>query len=121
MDFYQRAGIVCGAIPRGTVASYGQIALLCGKPKNARQVGYALNKGRLGEEVPAHRVVNSRGLLSGAASFDTFDMQKNLLAGEGVEVLWTREGWQVDRKRYGWKHTMQDAEKFRALFEELGI
>ena len=56
MDFYQRAGIVCRAIPRGTVASYGQIALLCGKPKNARQVGYALNKGRLGEEVPAHRV-----------------------------------------------------------------
>ena len=41
MDFYQRAGIVCRAIPRGTVASYGQIALLCGKPKNARQVGYA--------------------------------------------------------------------------------
>ena len=59
--------------------------------------------------------------MSGAAAFDTFDMQKNLLAGEGVEVLWTREGWQVDRKRYGWKHTMQDAEKFRALFEELRI
>ena len=121
MDFYKRARIVCLAIPYGRAATYGQIALLCGKPKNARQVGYGLNKGRLGEEVPAHRVVNGRGLLSGAAAFDTFDMQKNLLAGEGVEVLWTREGWQVDRKRYGWKHTMQDAEKFRALFEELGI
>lgn len=84
MDFYQRAGIVCRAIPRGTVASYGQIALLCGKPKNARQVGYALNKGRLGEEVPAHRVVNSRGLLSGAAAFDTFDMQK---------IFWPERAW----------------------------
>ena len=85
MDFYQRAGIVCRSIPRGKVASYGQIALLCGKPKNARQVGYALNRGKLGEEVPAHRVVNGRGRLTGAASFDTFDMQRNLLEGEGVE------------------------------------
>ena len=47
MDFYQRARIVCANIPEGRVATYGQIALLCGKPKNARQVGYALNKGRL--------------------------------------------------------------------------
>ena len=47
MDFYQRARIVCESIPEGRVATYGQIALLCGKPKNARQVGYALNKGRL--------------------------------------------------------------------------
>lgn len=46
MDFYQRVGIVCRAIPAGKVATYGQIALLCGKPRNARQVGYALNRGR---------------------------------------------------------------------------
>ena len=68
-DFYRRAAIVCRAIPYGKAATYGQIALLCGKPKNARQVGYALNRGRLGEGIPAHRVVNSRGILSGAAGF----------------------------------------------------
>ena len=67
-DFYRRAAIVCRAIPCGKAATYGQIALLCGKPKNARQVGYALSRGRLGDGIPAHRVVNSRGVLSGAAA-----------------------------------------------------
>lgn len=61
MDFYQRVGIVCRAIPAGKVATYGQIALLCGKPRNARQVGYALNRGRAGADVPAFRVVNGQG------------------------------------------------------------
>ena len=49
-DFYRRAAIVCRRIPYGKTATYGQIALLCGKPRNARQVGYALNRGRLGDE-----------------------------------------------------------------------
>lgn len=40
MDFYERVALVCSRIPAGTVATYGQIALLCGKPRNARQVGY---------------------------------------------------------------------------------
>ena len=80
MDFYKRARIVCLAIPYGKAATYGQIALLCGKPKNARQVGYALNRGRLGEGIPAHRVVNARGILSGAAAFETEDMQRSAFA-----------------------------------------
>ena len=121
MDFYQRAGIVCAAIPRGKVATYGQIALLCGKPKNARQVGYALNRGRLGTEAPAHRVVNAKGILSGAAAFDTFDMQKILLELEGVKVRWEEGTWKVDLRRDGWKNTMEEAEAFRRVFEEKGI
>ena len=64
-DFYKRAAVVCRAIPYGKAATYGQIALLCGRPKNARQVGYALNRGRLGDGIPAHRIVNARGVLSG--------------------------------------------------------
>ena len=75
-DFYKRAAIVCRAIPYGKAATYGQIAMLCGRPRNARQVGYALNRGRMGENIPAHRVVNSRGILSGAAAFETRDLQK---------------------------------------------
>lgn len=47
-DFYKRAAIVCRAIPYGKTATYGQIALLCGKPENARQVGYALNRKKDG-------------------------------------------------------------------------
>ena len=121
MDFYERAAIVCRSIPVGCVASYGQIALLCGKPKHARQVGYALNKGKLGADIPAHRVVNGQGFLSGAAAFETFDMQKTLLQGEGVEVRQTGKGWQTDMGRYGWKTTLADAEGFRARFEERGM
>lgn len=120
-DFYKRAAIVCRAIPCGKAASYGQIALLCGKSKNARQVGYALNRGRLGDGIPAHRVVNGRGFLSGAASFETDDMQRRLLESEGVEVERTNDGCRVDLKRFGWHNTMEEAIEFREMFERLGI
>ena len=121
MDFYKRARIVCLAIPYGKVATYGQIALLCGKPKNARQVGYALNRGRLGEGIPAHRVVNARGILSGASAFETEDMQRSLMEAEGIQVEWTADGWQVDLKRSGWKNTMEEALGFLEIFEAQGI
>ena len=120
-DFYKRAAIVCRAIPYGKTATYGQIALLCGKPKNARRVGYALNRGRLGEGIPAHRVVNARGILSGAAAFETADMQKRLLEKEGVTVQFTPYGWQVDRKKDGWHNTMDEAMRFQQIFGSLGI
>ena len=120
-DFYKRAAIVCRAIPYGKTATYGQIALLCGKPENARQVGYALNRGRLGEGIPAHRVVNARGILSGAAAYETADMQKRLLEKEGVTVQLTPYGWQVDRKKDGWHNTMDEAMRFQQIFESLGI
>lgn len=118
MDFYRRMELVCAQIPYGKVATYGQIALLCGKPANARQVGYALNRGRGGNQVPAHRIVNAQGSLSGASSFETADLQAMLLRGEGVEVKWTEKGYRVDLKRYGWKNTMEEAEKLRELFEQ---
>ena len=120
-DFYKRAAIVCRAIPYGKTATYGQIALLCGKPENARQVGYALNRGRLGEGIPAHRVVNARGILSGAAAFETADMQKRLLEKEGVMVHFTPDGWQVDRKKDGWHNTMDEAMQCQQIFGSLGI
>ena len=121
MDFYKRARIVCLAIPYGKVATYGQIALLCGKPKNARQVGYALNRGRLGEGIPAHRVVKARGILSGAAAFETEDMQRRLMAAEGIQAEWTADDWQVDMNMSGWKNTMEEALEFLEIFEVQGI
>ena len=120
-DFYKRATIVCRAIPYGKAATYGQIALLCGRPKNARQVGYALNRNRLGDAIPAHRVVNARGILSGAAAFETADMQKILLENEGVKVRFTPDGWQVDLKKDGWQNTMEDALRFLEIFQEQDI
>ena len=86
MDFYKRMELVCQRIPRGKVASYGQIALLCGMPRHARQVGYALGKGLAGAEGVAHRIVNARGILSGAAAFESPDLQKRLLEQENVVV-----------------------------------
>ena len=121
LDFYKRMEMVCRSIPWGKAATYGQIALLCGKPRNARQVGYALGRGRLGEGIPAHRIVNARGILSGAAAFDVYDLQKRLLEAEGVEVLDTKDGWQVNLKKDGWNHTLEDALYFRELFEKEGI
>lgn len=118
MTFYEKLTIVCRHIPYGAVATYGQLALLCGKPKNARQVGYALREGLAGDQVPAHRVVNSKGMLSGAASFETWDLQKLLLQNEGVEVVWTEDGWRVDLKKYGWKNTMEEALEIAREFEE---
>ncbi|MBQ7796208.1 MAG: MGMT family protein [Lachnospiraceae bacterium] len=115
MDFYKKVGIVCNRIPQGTVATYGQIALLCGKPRNSRQVGYALRMNLAGD-VPAYRVVNSRGILSGAFHFEMPDLQKILLTEDGIEVVWTPNGWKVDLKNYQWKNTMAEAEELMALF-----
>ena len=117
----KRAALVCTMIPEGKASTYGQIALLCGKPKNARQVGYALSRGLAGKDAPAHRVVNAKGILSGAASFATPDLQKQMLEKEGVEVLWTEEGLRVDLKKYGWKNTIDNALWLREEFERRNI
>ena len=118
MDFYRRVGLVCAAIPSGRVATYGQIALLCGKPRNARQVGYALNKERAGRDVPAHRVVNSQGYLSGAGAFARPDTQRKMLRSEGVRV--SRDN-RVDLAAYGWSNTLDEALLLRARVEEEGV
>ncbi len=117
MNFYERMRIVCMAIPEGKVATYGQIALLCGKPRNSRQVGYGLKNNLAGNDVPAYRVVNSRGELSGAYHFELPDLQKMLLEEDEIEVKWNGTCRYVDLKEYGWKNTLEDAEMFRKKFE----
>lgn len=116
MDFYERVRQVCLKIPCGKAASYGQIALLCGKPTYARQVGYALRMGKAGEGIPAHRIVSADGVLSGAQSFAAPDLQKRMLEKEGVVVRLTDKGWRVDLKEYGWKHTEAEAREFYLMF-----
>lgn len=121
MDFYKRMKLVCEQIPEGKVASYGQIALLCGKPKNARQVGYALRQDRAGSNIPAYRIVNGSGYLSGAQAFATPELQRSMLGQEGIEVVWTKRGWKVDMELYGWKNSMEEAEILYQMFKTEGI
>lgn len=85
-------------IPRGRVATYGQVALLCGLAGRARQVGYALHALPPGSPVPWQRVLNARGELSlGAAAGGR---QRIILSGEGVEF---DERGRVDLHRFQWR------------------
>jgi len=72
-------------IPEGRVASYGQIARLIGRPRHARQVGYALAALPEEQQVPWHRVVNAKGEISSRAKAGYEDYQRILLEEEGVE------------------------------------
>lgn len=117
MDFYRRVAIVCRTIPYGKAATYGQIALLCGKPHNSRQVGYALRNDLAGD-IPAHRIVNSQGYLSGAAAFFQPDTQRILLEAEGIKVSSDNR---VNLKRDGWSNTLEDALTLRKQFEQENV
>jgi len=117
-DFYKRLAIVGTHIPYGKVATYGQLALLCGKPQNARQVGYALRSDKLDTALPAHRIVNGKGFLSGASAFATPTLQRDSLKKENVLV--SSEN-QVNLKKFQWHHTVSDAMEFYTLFETLEI
>lgn len=120
-NFYARMRIVCLNIPTERVATYGQIALLCGKPNNSRQVGYGLKMNLAGTGIPAHRVVNSKGELSGAEYFLFSGLQKNLLQGEGISAEWNGKRWQVDLRKYGWKYTLEDFEYIQSQFEKIPV
>ena len=74
-------------VPKGRVTSYGAIARYLGTGMSARMVGWAMNAAHGEKNVPAHRVVNSQGLLSGKHHFATPTAMQNALEKEGVKVL----------------------------------
>lgn len=84
-------------IPKGRVATYGQVAEMAGNKKMARAVGNALHKNPDPGKIPCHRVVNAKGELSGAFAFGGKNVQQERLQNEGVEVVDGR----VDLKKYG--------------------
>lgn len=73
-------------IPEGRVTSYGAIAVYLGMAKGARMVGWAMNASHI-KEVPAHRVVNKKGLLTGKHHFQGTNLMQQLLENEGVEII----------------------------------
>ena len=74
-------------IPRGKVATYGQVAAMAGDKKMARAVGNALHKNPNPDEIPCYRVVNAKGQLAGAFAFGGDDAQAKLLEADGIEVI----------------------------------
>lgn len=98
-DFFEKVYAVVREIPPGRVTSYGMIAEFLGAKSSARLVGYAMNGVGNRLEIPAHRVVNRSGLLTGKFHFETPDTMKSRLVSEGVEFIGDD---QADIKKYGW-------------------
>jgi len=87
-DFYEKVYAVVRKIPKGKVVSYGDIAEFIGTRGSARTVGYAMNNAHnVSPSVPAHRVVNRNGLLTGKHHFEFPSLMQELLESEGVEVI----------------------------------
>lgn len=86
LNFFDRVYEVARMIPQGRVTSYGAIAKYLGAARSSRMVGYAMNSSA-GKDVPAHRVVNRKGLLTGKHHFDGTNLMQQLLENEGIEVV----------------------------------
>ena len=85
-DFFLDVVEVVKLIPKGRVTTYGRIAKYLGSVKSSRSVGWALNNIKLDDTIPAHRVVNRNGLLTGRSHFPKPDFMKNKLMAEGVLI-----------------------------------
>lgn len=97
---YELIWRVVRKVPRGRVATYGQIAELADLEGHARQVGYALHNLPANSNVPWHRVVNAKGEISARTGGDSHELQRLLLEAEGVEF--DAKG-RMDLERYRWK------------------
>lgn len=98
-EFSQKVYDAVKCIPSGRVTSYGFIALLAGRPRAARFVGYALHRNPEPGVIPCHRVVFKDGSLCSGFAFGGMDVQRRLLESEGVMFL--NDG-RVDMARCGW-------------------
>lgn len=85
LNFFDKVYEVARQIPYGRVTSYGAIAKYLGTARSARMVGYAMNSAH-GKDIPAHRVVNRKGLLTGKHHFDGTHLMQQLLESEGIRV-----------------------------------
>ena len=101
-NFFSRVYAAVQKIPCGKVASYGQIARLCGSPRSSRAVGYALHVNPLPGIIPCHRVVNREGRLAPAFAFGGAEVQKELLEREGIEAVQKDGQYYVDMEKYRW-------------------
>ena len=100
LNFFERVYAIVRQIPYGKVTSYGAIARALGTAKSARMVGWAMNASHNLEDVPAHRVVNRNGLLTGKLHFDGTNLMQQLLESEGVTIVSNQI---VDLEKHFWQ------------------
>lgn len=98
-NFFEKVYVVARQIPYGRVTSYGAIAKYLGAARSARMVGWAMNASHSMDDVPAHRVVNRKGMLTGKFHFDGTNLMQQLLENEGVKVV---DNQIVDFENYFW-------------------
>ncbi|MFV8371902.1 MGMT family protein [Flavobacterium sp. LB2P74] len=99
-NFFERVYTIARQIPYGKVTSYGAIAKALGTARSARMVGWAMNASHNLEDVPAHRVVNRKGLLTGKLHFDGTNLMQQLLENEGLTVV---ENQIMDFEKHFWQ------------------
>jgi len=103
------------ACPPGRVTTYGWIGKAAGYPRGARMIGWIMNESPHG--VPAQRVINSKGELSGSWAFGTPNLMRQLLENEGI--IFSEDG-RVDLKRYGWDPTRDlTEEELKLILDEV--
>ena len=99
-NFFERVYTIARQIPYGKVTSYGAIAKALGTARSARMVGWAMNASHSLVDVPAHRVVNRKGLLTGKLHFDGTNLMQQLLENEGITVI---DNQIVDFEKHFWQ------------------
>ena len=99
-NFFERVYEIARQIPYGKVTSYGAIAKALGTASSARMVGWAMNASHDLEDVPAHRVVNRKGLLTGKHHFEGTNLMQQLLESEGIKVV---DNQIIDFEKHFWE------------------
>jgi methylated-DNA-protein-cysteine methyltransferase-like protein len=99
-SFFERVYSIVRQIPYGKVTSYGAIAKALGAARSARMVGWAMNASHSLENVPAHRVVNRKGMLTGKHHFEGTQLMQQLLESEGIKI---QNNQIVNFEKYYWE------------------
>jgi methylated-DNA-protein-cysteine methyltransferase-like protein len=98
-SFFERVYEIARQIPEGKVTSYGAIAKCLGSAQSARMVGWAMNASHNQYDIPAHRVVNRKGLLTGKHHFDGTNLMRQLLENEGIKII---DNQIIDFEKHFW-------------------
>ncbi|MEZ7514736.1 MGMT family protein [Flavobacterium frigidarium] len=104
-NFFERVYVIAKQIPYGKITSYGAIAKALGAARSARMVGWAMNASHGRADIPAHRVVNRKGLLTGKFHFDGTNLMQQLLESEGIAV---KDNQIIDFDTHFWEPPMSE-------------